>query len=73
MDFPPRVICFLRGAATPPAVAVAWNHAEGQLGVVFRHLLGVVHDVAQVDDLLRPVEVDGGVHTGQRAVRIRED
>ena len=48
-----------------PAVTVAGYHAEGEFGVVLGHLLGVAYHIAQVDNLLGPVEIDGGIHAGQ--------
>jgi len=58
------------GNASSPAVTVAGDKAEGQLGIVFGYFLGVIHHVAQVDDLMRLMEVNGGVHAGQRAMGI---
>ena len=53
----------LEGDGGEPAVAVAGDHAKGQLGVVLRHLFRVADHVPQVDDLLGLVVFDGGVHT----------
>lgn len=56
-----------------PSVAVSGNYAEGELGVVLSHLLGVVHHIAQVDDLLGLMELQSGVHSGQESVGIRKN
>ena len=73
MDLPSSLIFFFDGYGSKPAVAVAGDQAEGNFGVVFRHRFGIIHHIAQVDDLLRLVAVDSGVHAGQGAVGIRED
>ena len=65
-------LLFDRDGKGPP-ITVARDQTEGQLGIVFSYLLGVGHQIPQVDDLLGLMPADRGVHTGQRAVRIRED
>ena len=37
------------------------------------HLFGVVHHIAQVNDLLGLMELQSGVHSGQESVGIRKN
>ena len=60
----------LLGDGGSPAVTVAGHTADGQLGVGAGDLLRVIHNVPQVNDLVRAVEVDGPVHPGQGAMGV---
>lgn len=60
----------LDGGRQHPSVTVAWDEAEGELGVVLSDLFCVAYEVAQMNYLLGPVAVDGRIHPGQGAMGV---
>ena len=63
----------LGGGIIAPSVAVAPYDTEGDLGEGVRHVLGVLNQIAQMDDLVGGVELDGVIHPGPGAVGVGKD
>ena len=61
------------GRVSSPAITVAGNFDHGQLGIGVADLLGIVLMVAQVDDQVGIVGVDGVHHAATGAVGVGEN
>ena len=69
-DAPPLKGDLLDGGDRGPAVAVARDHADGELRVEIGDLLRIGDQVSQMDDLVGLLLVDGLDHAGPGAVGV---